>query len=245
MPQSLSEVMRTTVSFDLTNREGWQVNARGITGTELERVLNSARSSRLSAPSPTRRSIIEVFTETIAALTRARIRYVLAGTLAYGLYAPPRATENITVLVHPDERTRVKEALRATGFGQPYEWPCQLSFEDRMTGINVTVSLSTHDPGRAALDHPEPHAAFDLIIPVIKPEYLVWLLCRSDLIQPFADTVELVKAGQLDVEKLRRMLRRAGDQATLAQLDRVLKTAAAERHSSYNCSVAARRRPRQ
>ena len=146
-------------------------------------------------------------------------------------------------MVHPDERARVREALRATGFGQAKDWSCQLSFEDPMTGIDVMVSLSTHDPDRAALDHPEPYEAFGLIIPVIKPEYLVWLHCHSDLIQPFADTVELVKAGQVDVEKLRRMLRRAGDEATLTQLGRVLKAAAVERHSSYSRSVAARRRP--
>lgn len=216
------------------------MNAAGTKGTELERVLNWARSSCLSVPPPPCRSIIEVFTETIAALTSARIRYVLVGTLAYGLYASARATENITVLVNSDERARVKEALRAAGFGQAKDCPRQLSFEDSITGIDVTVSLSTHDPDRAALDHPEPHAAFGLVIPVIKPEYLLWLHCRSDLIQPFADAVELVKAGQVNVEKLCRMLLRVGDQATFTQLERVLKVAAAERHSSYSRSVTAR-----
>ncbi len=210
--------------------------------TELERVLNWARSSRLSAPPLPCRSIIEVFADTIGALTSARIKYVLAGTLAYGLYAPARATENISVLVGQDERARVKTALRATGFGQARDLPDQLSFEDQMTGIDLTILLSTHDPDKAALDHPEPHSAFGLRTWVIKPEYLLWRYCRSNLARSFADAVELVKAGHVDVGELRQTLRRAADQATLTQLRRVLKAVAATRHSSYSRSVAARRR---
>ena len=58
----------------------------------------------------------------------------------------------ITVMVHPEERARVREALRATDFGQGKDWSCQLSFEDPMTGIDVMVSLSTHDPDGNSLD---------------------------------------------------------------------------------------------
>jgi hypothetical protein len=212
--------------------------------TALERVLAWARSSRLSAAPLPCRSLIEVFAETIAALTNARIKYVLAGTLAYGLYAPARGTENITILVREDERVRVKEALRATGFGQATDLLDQLTFEDPITEIGLNVLLAAHHVDAAALDNPEPRTAFGLTTWVINAEYLVWLYCRSALLRPFADAVELVKAGQVDIMKLRHMLLLVDDKAALTQLRQVLETAAAERHSSYSLSVAARSRHR-
>jgi hypothetical protein len=208
--------------------------------TALERVLAWARSSRLSVPPLPCRSIIEVFAETIAALTSARIKYVLAGTLAYGLYARARATDNITVLVREDARARVQHALGVAGFRPTKNLPSPLDFEDPTTGIDLNVLLAANDVGTAAVDHAEQHSAFGLTTWVINAEYLVWLYCLSDLPRPFANAVELVKAGQVDVENLRCMLLRAGDQATHTHLGRVLKAAEAERRSSYSGSVAAR-----
>ena len=239
----MSEVIRTTVRLALTNREGRQVNARGIKGTELERVLNWAGSASLSISVPPSRSIVGVFAETISALTIARIKYVLAETLAFGLYAPVRATRCIVVLIRAADRTLTEGALRNAGFRQTGEDQTQLNFQCDETGTELHALLTADDPVNAALDNAEDHAAYGLTVPVIRPEYLLWRYCLSDLAQSFADAVELVKAGQVDVGKLRQMLDRAGDQATLSQLGGVLKTAAAERHSSYSRSVAARRRP--
>jgi hypothetical protein len=210
--------------------------------TALERVLAWARSSRLSAPPLPCRSIVEVFAETIVALTNARIKYVLAGTLAYGLYAPARATENITVLVRAAAGARVQHALGMAGFRPTKNLPSRLDFEDAATGIVLNVLLTADGPGATAQDRPERHTAFGLTVSVIEPEYLLWMCCLSDLPRPFADAVELVKAGQVDLMKLRHMLRRAADQATRTRLRRVLQVAAAVRHSSYSRSVAARSR---
>src|SRR5437763_1632711 len=94
------------------------VSAENLKQSELERVLDWARLSRFRTTATSCRSIIEVFAETVTALARARVRYVLAGTLAHGLYAPARATENITVLVRDSARARVQRALCGAAFRQ-------------------------------------------------------------------------------------------------------------------------------
>lgn len=50
------------------------------------------------------------------ALGRARIPYALAGGLAVGVYAAPRATEDIDLLADPDDPPRIFDALRPLGW---------------------------------------------------------------------------------------------------------------------------------
>jgi hypothetical protein len=51
------------------------------------------------------------------ALERAGIRYAAGGAIAYGMHAPPRATNDVdlNVFVSPDELSRVFDALEGAG----------------------------------------------------------------------------------------------------------------------------------
>jgi hypothetical protein len=177
----------------------------------------------------------------IATLNAARVRYVLAGELAFAIHAVPRRCDTIALLCHAAQRGRVGEALQSAGFRRVRDSLDCMDFGDRELAAEISVSLVAR-PAASAVRDAERHSAFGLAVPVIKPEYLLWLYCRSDLARSFADAVELIKAGRVDIGRLSILLDRCRDWRASAQLGRALRLAAAERNSSYSRSVANRRK---
>jgi hypothetical protein len=131
----------------------------------------------------------------IAVLTATQIKYVVTGTVAYGFYAPPRAITSIALLVPEGERRSARRALAISGSYQS----CQPQFRDQDKDIEFYLRLATVDPELSGLEDPARHEFADVPILVIKPEHLLWMYCLSDLSRHFAEAIELVKAGQVDI----------------------------------------------
>jgi hypothetical protein len=60
--------------------------------------------------------LFEELTAVAEALDRAAIPYALVGGLAYSLYVEARATEDIDLLVYPDDWDKIPELLKPLGF---------------------------------------------------------------------------------------------------------------------------------
>jgi predicted nucleotidyltransferase len=59
---------------------------------------------------------METLREAVAALEGSDVRYVLIGGLGSSVYGRPRSTEDVDVLVRPDDASPALEALGAAGF---------------------------------------------------------------------------------------------------------------------------------
>jgi predicted nucleotidyltransferase len=59
---------------------------------------------------------METLREVTAALERSNVRYVLIGGLGSSVYGRPRSTEDVDVLVRPEDALPALEALGAAGF---------------------------------------------------------------------------------------------------------------------------------
>jgi hypothetical protein len=184
-----------------------------------------------------------VFREAITAVTAASIKYVVSGMLAYNLYAPARYTRDIILIAAAADWPHVRRALRGAGFGETRDLPRRLGLRNAATTVGLKVLPATPGPESAALKDPEGRTILGIPALVVKPEHLLWMYCRSELSRHVAQAVEMVKAGKVDTDKLHRLLLQAGDLRARSRLRRVLRQAAAERHSSYSHSVAMRRRP--
>jgi hypothetical protein len=210
---------------------------------ELERLLSTSWSDphAPTASDAAERLLPDVVRDAVTAMTAARVEYVLVGALAYGLYAPARYTQDVDLLVFETTRDSVQQALQAAGFHQTQDIPYRLDFRDPETNIEVNVLLGAADPEKSALADPDTVTVFGTAIRVIKPEYLLWMSCLSDLPKDFAVAVELVKAGHVNVPQLQRFLLPTANRTARAQLQRALAAAEAARGSSYSRSVAIRR----
>lgn len=57
-------------------------------------------------------NIFHEFQHLIAALKTAAVPYALCGGLAMAVPGYPRATKNISLLIHPDDLTQVEAAVK-------------------------------------------------------------------------------------------------------------------------------------
>jgi hypothetical protein len=184
-----------------------------------------------------------VFREAVTAVTAAPIKYVVSGTLAYNLYAPARYTRDIMLIAAATDWPRARRALRGAGFCETRDLPRRLGLRNAATTVGLKVLPATPGPESAALKDPEERTILGIPALVVRPEYLLWMCCRTELSRHVAQAVEMVKAGKVYTDKLHHLLLHAGDLRARSRLRRVLRQAAAERHSSYSHSVAMRRRP--
>ena len=58
----------------------------------------------------------EELTALVDALASANVDYALCGAVALAVYGAPRATQDIDVLVRPEDVARVREVARGLGF---------------------------------------------------------------------------------------------------------------------------------
>lgn len=210
---------------------------------DLEVVLGCAYlSDTRTARAEKRRTIADTLAHLVAALTEAKLEYVIAGALARALYAPARYTKDIDVLALDESRAKIKKALTAAGFKLRDDLPYQMTWKDPESTVEVDILLGEIDPERSAVEDPAKAKLLNVSTLVIKPEYLLWMYCLSDLAKHFADAVELAKSSKVDIRKLRQYLEWADDDVANEQLSRVLLKAEREKHASYSASHEQRRK---
>lgn len=209
---------------------------------DLEVVLGCAYlSDTRTAKDNKRRTIADTLAHLVTALTDAKLEYVIAGAMARSLYAPARYTKDIDVLALDESRGKIKKALTVAGFVLRDDLPYQLTWKDPQSSVEVDILLGEIDPERSAVEDPGKARLLNVPALVIKPEYLLWMYCLSDLAKHFADAVDLIKGGKVDLRKLRQYLEWAEDDVAAEALNKALQKADREGSSTYSSSAAARR----
>jgi hypothetical protein len=120
-------------------------------------------------------------------LARSKIKHVLIGGIAAGVYGRPRATKDIDFLV--DEKGREKLVGR------------------RLGGVVEGITTKYENVPVDLLFSPKIPEVFASIkgIPVISPEELVLLKLKRSLHRDLNDIMEIIRGGNLLVDKLRQL----------------------------------------
>lgn len=215
------------------------MTSHGPSSKELELVITSALLSDTRTAAATR-SIADTFHDAITALTHAKVEYVLAGAMAYGLYAPARHTKDIDLITLDHSKDKLKNALLDAGFKLLQNLPYQLTFIDPVNRVEIDVLLGAVDPEESAVEDAGKATIFGTPTLVIKPEYLLWMYCLSDQVRHEADAIALIKAGRIDLKKFRRFLEYAHDTTASDQFAVILEKLHRTGSSTYSDRVTKR-----
>jgi hypothetical protein len=176
----------------------------------------------------------------LSRLAESEIRYVLAGSIAYGLYARARYTTDVTIIVSRESWDSIDPVAEDLGLVLERSRDAEKRFFHSATDVHFEVLLGIHGLRSLALENPEWHVIFGNPAPAARPEYLLWLYCSSDEPQDFADAVCLATECPLDLTTLRQRLCHVDDKPIRARVDRVFEIANRTKGSSYSASVEAR-----
>ena len=167
-----------------------------------------------------------VVSAAVAILKRLKIGFAAVGGFALGLRGSPRFTSDLDLVVEPERWKEVVRAFRSAGFKPNPEGPGISEFMARFvhpkSHFGVDLLFAVGDPEESAREMATEERIFGTKIPVARTEFLLWMYLLSDDPQHFADATRLVKGGLVDVKKVARMLREAGDDAAYKKLARVM-----------------------
>jgi hypothetical protein len=152
-------------------------------------------------------AVASVLGETVAALDRAKVPYVLIGGLASSLLGRPRCSSDIDLLVAPEHAPRALEALALAGFRTERTNPHWLYKAFRR---DVLVDLLFKARGGIYLDDEMLRRSTvrcyrDVLVRVVPPEDLVVMKAIAhdeDTPRHWFDALGIVAASELDWDYL-------------------------------------------
>lgn len=156
-----------------------------------------------------------------AALRAARAHFTVIGAIALGLRARRRFTEDIDLLVQPTKWKAAIQAMKKAGFREHPEWkPDDIlaRFIDRRTGLGVDLLFGVGDPEESARTTGETMTVFRSRVRVARSDYLLWLYLLSDRPQHHEDALSILRAGTVDLSKLREKLVIARERESMLRL---------------------------
>jgi hypothetical protein len=143
------------------------------------------------------------------AYARLGIRHALIGGLAVGVHGHPRATKDVDFLVGA-------EAFESAGAIVSFKPGVPLAAE----GVPIDSVLAPEEHAsllEGALEQPQ---SFDGI-PVVTPEYLVFMKMIAGRRQDLADVEALLRAERVDIERARELVQHAPADARV-ELERMI-----------------------
>ena len=146
-------------------------------------------------------AVIRAAARAHAALEKAGVAHALIGGLAYDVHADePSATADVDFVVDPERWEDAAQAIRRAGFrgGNVDEMLTQLADKD---GVRVDLLFGVGDPEESARETAPQVDVLGTRMPVVRPEYLVWMWLRSDQPRHEARAITLLREGKVDVRK--------------------------------------------
>ncbi|MBS2027826.1 MAG: nucleotidyl transferase AbiEii/AbiGii toxin family protein [Deltaproteobacteria bacterium] len=150
------------------------------------------------------------FEEVVRLLGRKR-RTAFAGALALSAHGMVRATEDIDVLVHPEEKDRLVREMGAR-FVLREDLDTLLVYADRETGTEVDLLVAFDPISLEACSSPARARVRGKQVRVVSPENLTAMKVVAAVDSPGieakqrADVEQLVRSGLIDVNRVSRLL---------------------------------------
>lgn len=169
------------------------------------------------------------------------IEFAVAGALSLGIRYKPRYTSDIDLLVHPDEYNTLEKLFKQYDVTILMNDEYMMTVKDSKTGVEIDVLFSPFDPEESARATATNEDMFGVSVPVIQSEYLLWMYLLSDQEKHKVDGINLIKSGNVNLEKLSQYLQYDGDEQCLETLRQWRAKADQEQQNSYSKSVSHRK----
>jgi len=117
-----------------------------------------------------------------------------------------------------------------------------MTVKDTGTGVETDLLFSPFDPEESGRVTATGEEIFGVNVPVIQSEYLLWMYLLSDQEKHKVDGINLIKSGNVNLEKLLSYLTYDQDEESLNILKQWVLKADKEMSGSYSKSVR-RRKP--
>ena len=172
---------------------------------------STATNDRLAFP--------ELMSAVCAAL-EPTIRYAIGGALAYGLYGPAHATQDINIFIHPDDLARARDRFRDSGI-RFRKCGNRWRARDASRWVALNLVAAACDPGLSGIATARRHALFGQSVPVFAPEFVLWTMlagCGWGHSQGRAWCNRFLQQGHTDPYILACYLVHAGDRECMKKL---------------------------
>jgi hypothetical protein len=152
--------------------------------------------------------------------------YALAGGLAVSAWSPPRATEDVDLLILVEGQRGAEvltkalndagltAELRKGGFDDPI--PCLIAA--CLNGLPVDLIVAARRWEEEAVNNARTVTLLGHDVPVITPEYLVAMKLKAGGPQDLLDARNILDAGEVNREMLLELARRMGIKRVLEQI---------------------------
>lgn len=164
-----------------------------------------------------RRGFGDTFRRAVAALKAAGVDFAVAGSVAYSIQVVPTYTKDVDLLVDPGAARRAWDTLSKAGFRLTGDYILGKA-TDSKTGVEVDLMFGVGDPEESARVQARSRSLLRVRVPVITPEYMLWMYLRSPHGRHKDRALELLRRGDANVPWLRWALRAAGDAEELKLL---------------------------
>lgn len=137
----------------------------------------------------------------VSLLNRNRVRYAIAGGAAVSIHGARRITDEVGMLLTPDDFAKFRRLAEASRFAQVPNKPRR--FVDQTNGVPLDIFVAGMNAGRtkrSAINFPDPTDAGELIghVSVVRVQSLIALKLAAGRNIDFADVVSLIHAHRLD-----------------------------------------------
>jgi hypothetical protein len=195
--------------------------------TKLESLLSQT-------PSGCETHLGKTLAKTVDLLQKANLEFALAGAVALGVRCNARYTVDIDFLINPENQPECKNLFKQEGFVTKIDDEFMATYQDVETNVDVDLMFGGFDPEESARVDTTQEKVFNVTVPVVKSEYLLWMYLLSGREKHHVDGLEILRREKVDVKKLKKFLTYDGDQDSIRKLERWEKQAQKEKKMSYS-----------
>lgn len=203
-------------------------------GSHLERLLESDMKGNPTYIGITLKKITDILNEN-------NIEFALAGALALGIRCTPRYTIDIDLIVHPDNYRALEKIFIEHEFQILISDEYMITIKDTTTGVEIDFLFSPFDPEESGRVTATKEKIFGVSLPVIQSEFLLWMYLLSTQEKHKVDGINLIKSGNVNIEKLIDYLNYDKDEESIARLNHWISIAYTEMSETYSKTVNRRK----
>lgn len=173
-------------------------------------------------------TIRDKFTQVIDALEENDFDYVIGGSIALGVYAAPKTTADVDIIIDFESIDEVRDMLHDLGFRTIEDGEYQFAIKVS-TDFEFEFLFGTGNPEIAAIvNYKRANILGRPQTKVIAPEYLMWMYLWSNQAKHREAAINLLKSKKCNTTKLIRMLDDEGDSHLVAKLAKLSNSSVTE-----------------
>ena len=148
------------------------------------------------------RDMVKTF-KFISTITKElKLPYAVAGAVALSMYAKPRNTEDVDVIVFKSDKKKLLNYFDEKGIVYDNADRYQVTVKAQKGITDIDILFGFAGPEVYAIDSAVTMKIAGIPLRVISPEALLWMYLSSDLAKHKVDAINLLRSGKVNTWKL-------------------------------------------